>query len=630
MFGRGIPKGRSPGQVLFSGTDTAATDQNSMSPTVSTELNQLESLAEIDGLLRRLQAFAGSKASWEPLARGQALVARLLGRTETLRSRLQAPLVVATFGGTGTGKSALVNALVGQECTASGRQRPTTTRPILIVHPETDLRHLGLPLDSFEISRVAAPVLRDLVILDCPDPDTNEAETAGSNLALLHGLLPWCDVLLYVSTQQKYRSARVTAELVQAAVGCRLVFVQTNADLDTDIRDDWRQQLANHYTVPEIFFIDSLRALREQQASQPLTGDFARLRDLLMAELAAGRRGQIRRANLLDLTTSTLERCQQYVEEESPALSRLEQTLGAQAQKQVDLMSRKLQDELLSARQLWERRLVQEVATRWSLTPFSSVLRVYNSLGTLLASASFLRARSSVQLALLGALQGARWIHARREEQQTEARIEQVAELGLDDNLLRENQLVLTGFVRDAGMDPALVQTTDLGQLRAQAQAVEGQFLGSAVAGIDAIIDELATRNSGLWPRIAYEGVLGLLLAYVVGWPAYNFFIAHPFLDKPLISSDFYIHGLVFVVIVSTVLVMLFTSRLRGGLVERVSSLARSLAQQKMARGLFPRLEDACRETLAGREQLAGLLAESAAMRRELPGNSSLGFSART
>jgi hypothetical protein len=601
-----------------------------MSPTVSSELNQLESLARIDALLRRLQVFAGSQSAWEPLARGQALVARLLSRLETLRSRLQAPLVVATFGGTGTGKSALVNALVGQECTASGRQRPTTTRPVLIVHPETDLRLLGLPLDAFEIRHVPSAVLRDLVLLDCPDPDTNEAETAGSNLALLHGLLPWCDVLLYVSTQQKYRSARVTNELVQAATGCRLVFVQTNADLDTDIREDWKHQLAAHYDVPEIFFVDSVRALKEQQQGQPLTGEFARLRDLLMAELAAGRRSQIRRANLLDLATSTLDRCQAYVAEGAPALAQLEQTLSGQAQRQVDLMARRLQDELLSAQQLWERRLVQEVTTRWTLTPFSAVLRVYNSLGTLLASASFLRVRSSVQLALLGAVQGARWLHAKREEQQTEARIEQLAELGLDDNLLRENQLVMTGYVRDAGLDPALVQTSDLGQLRSQAQAVEGQFLGNAAAGIDTVIEQLADRHSGLWPRLAYEAILGLLLAYVVGWPAYNFFIAHPFLGKDLISSDFYIHGLVFVVIVSTVLVMLYTSRLRGGLVERVTELARTLAQRKLARGLFPKLEQACHDTQVQREQLAGLQAESAGLRREIPDPTGLGFSTRS
>jgi phage regulator Rha-like protein len=82
-------------------------------------------------------------------------------------------------------------------------------------------------------------------------------------------------------------------------------------------------------------------------------------------------------------------------------------------------------------------------------------------------------------------------------------------------------------------------------------------------------------------------------------------------------------------VIVSTVLVMLFTSRLRGGLVERVTELARTLAQRKLARGLFPKLEQACHETQAQREQLAGLLAESAGLRRELPDATGLGFSTR-
>ena len=55
------------------------------------------------------------------------------------------------------------------------------------------------------------------MLIDCPDPDTNEAETHDSNLARLHQLLPYCDVLIYTSTQQKYRSARVGDELAQAA-----------------------------------------------------------------------------------------------------------------------------------------------------------------------------------------------------------------------------------------------------------------------------------------------------------------------------------------------------------------------------------------------------------------------------
>ncbi|MDB5389463.1 MAG: hypothetical protein JWM11_5109, partial [Planctomycetaceae bacterium] len=236
------------------------------------ELLQLELLAQVDDLLGRLNSWLDVDPTWEPLQGCRALLRRVLSRVETLRIRLEAPLVVATFGGTGTGKSALINALVGRECTASGRQRPTTTKPILVAHPLTDLESLGVPLETFDITIVDAPVLRDIVVLDCPDPDTNEAETSGSNLERLRQLLPHCDVLLYTSTQQKYRSARVVQELSQAAAGCRLIFVQTHADLDEDIREDWRRQLADHYDVPDVFFVDSLRALREQAAGHRPSG----------------------------------------------------------------------------------------------------------------------------------------------------------------------------------------------------------------------------------------------------------------------------------------------------------------------------------------------------------------------
>ncbi|MCV5902503.1 hypothetical protein OFN63_41035, partial [Escherichia coli] len=65
--------------------------------------------------------------------------------------------------------------------------------------------------------------LRDLVIIDCPDPDTTEdPEQSGTNLSRLRSLLPHCDVLLVTATQQKYRSARVLDELAAAAPGARL------------------------------------------------------------------------------------------------------------------------------------------------------------------------------------------------------------------------------------------------------------------------------------------------------------------------------------------------------------------------------------------------------------------------
>ena len=145
---------------------------------------------------------------------------------------------------------------------------------------------LSIEPQSVELLHRDLPILRDLVLIDCPDPDTTEEETEdngamptlavgmkeagenaehahdkrghgtqhgrqprkstetnGSNLARLRKILPHCDVLLVATTQQKYRSARVAEELAAAAAGAKLVFVQTHADCDDDIRADWHRLL---------------------------------------------------------------------------------------------------------------------------------------------------------------------------------------------------------------------------------------------------------------------------------------------------------------------------------------------------------------------------------------------------
>ncbi|OYW22833.1 MAG: hypothetical protein B7Z55_04200, partial [Planctomycetales bacterium 12-60-4] len=86
---------------------------------------------------------------------------------------MDAPLVVATFGGTGVGKSSLVNALIGEEVATAGRQRPTTTQPTLIAHAETNLETYGFPMAELRVIQRDARLLRDWLIVDCPDPDTS-------------------------------------------------------------------------------------------------------------------------------------------------------------------------------------------------------------------------------------------------------------------------------------------------------------------------------------------------------------------------------------------------------------------------------------------------------------------------
>lgn len=591
------------------------------------ELAQIELFAEIDELVRRLHAFVETDSMWEPLGHCRAILRRLLGRVETLRIRLEAPLVVATFGGTGVGKSSLVNALVGRECTRTGRERPTTTLPVLISHPDTNLDALGLPLSEFELVRIDSPILRDIVVVDCPDPDTSEGETEGSNLARLRKMLPHCDVLLFVSTQQKYRSARVSDELQQAAEGCRLLFVQTHADRDSDIREDWRRQMAEKYAVPDVFFVDSVRALQDQQIGRRPAGDFARLQDLLTSRIASSQRIQVRRANLLDLIHAAIVHCREHVAANLPAIDKLEAALETQRQRLHDAMTARLREELVASQGLWERRLLTAVTERWGVSPFSSILRVYAGLGNLIASATLWRARSSVQMALIGVVQGTRWLSSKQQEREAESSLQRVASsLGLEDDLLRESQLVLSGFLRDAKLSALSSNSKTVSELRKEAARVEGQFLGDAGQRIDGMVEDVARRRSGTLIRAWYETLLSSFVVFVLYRVLKSFFydsmvpmdssIPAAALRDPFLPTHFYVNAGVIFLLWATLLVMMFTRRLRRGLQRQVDRLAADLARQRISQGLFPSWEEACRDLRIQCETL-NVLAETASSVRE-------------
>jgi cell division protein FtsB len=70
---------------------------------------------------------------------------------------------------------------------------------------------------------------------------------------------------------------------------------------------------------------------------------------------------------------------------------------------------------------------------------------------------------------------------------------------------------------------------------------------------------------------------------------------------------------------------MVFTNRVRRGLVARVTELAQQLAQTRLAAGLFPSLERECGELRLQREQLEALVASTAELRREIAASHSLG-----
>lgn len=588
--------------------------------TAEEDLKQLALLAEVDDLTESLRRWVEEDTSWETGRRCRALIRRLLSRMDTLRFRLEAPLVVATFGGTGTGKSSLVNALVGQEVTTVGRQRPTTTTPVLLCHPDMPVESIGIETERLDVRTVEAPILRDIVVLDCPDPDTSDAATAGSNLAILRSVLPQCDVLIYTSTQQKYRNARIIDELADAAAGCRIVFVQTHAEMDSDIRDDWKKYLSEKYDVPEMFFVDSVRALQEQQDNYRPSGEFGRLLDMLGRELQASRRVEIRRANLLELLQEALDDCQQRYRRKQPAVEALLQTLEQQRAELKSALSKQLCDDLLVNRSLWESRLLSSITDKWGFSPFSAVLRFYNGLGAFIASFTLFRARTSAQMALIGAVQGARWFRSRSEEQEAESSLERLSTFGIRDQQLQESRLVISGHLREAGLDTDASQDRqDLSDLRRRAASVEDEFLGDARRVIDESIEQLAVANTGWFTKAKYEVLFLLYVLFLVGRVGYNFFwssflgpVVSDVPPEELLAVDFYIPALIFFVLWSGLLVTVFTMRLRRGLLKRVQRFADRLAESTLSHGLFPDVESACHRVERD-QQMLGALAEQTA-----------------
>jgi hypothetical protein len=127
---------------------------------------------------------------------------------ETARQRLGFPAdayVLALAGGTGVGKSSLLNAIAGQEVSEAGVRRPTTGQPVAWVPAGSRLELTPL-LDWLGVRQVrehpdsaAGPV----AVLDLPDLDS----IAPEHRRQVDELLPRLDAVAWVADPEKYQDA---------------------------------------------------------------------------------------------------------------------------------------------------------------------------------------------------------------------------------------------------------------------------------------------------------------------------------------------------------------------------------------------------------------------------------------
>jgi hypothetical protein len=122
---------------------------------------------------------------------------------ELFAQPLSRPLVVAFFGGTGVGKSSLLNRLAGAAIALTGVERPTSHEVTMFLHEAVCLADLpsALPVGRVRIQRHTNAALRRLLWIDTPDFDS--IDRANRELALAS--LPHVDLVVYVVSPERYR-----------------------------------------------------------------------------------------------------------------------------------------------------------------------------------------------------------------------------------------------------------------------------------------------------------------------------------------------------------------------------------------------------------------------------------------
>lgn len=219
------------------------------------------SITTLDAVTNLRDVVAGAEFRTDPEAHSQAraVVDQLDDYVLPRLANIDAPLLAVVGGSTGSGKSTLVNAIVGEKVTQSGVIRPTTRQPVLVTNPKDEAwfnsTHVLPGLARERGDATANPqatslrivpsnaVSQGMALLDAPDFDSID----DVNRQLAGQLLAAADLWVFVTTPARYADQLVWNFLHDAAsrnIEVIVILNRVDEDSAATVPDDLRRMMA--------------------------------------------------------------------------------------------------------------------------------------------------------------------------------------------------------------------------------------------------------------------------------------------------------------------------------------------------------------------------------------------------